>query len=75
MDPYLYLLPNARPISPMPDDAKVFFQESVDDLFSVGKLDKLIFRGKLRTTSHVEAVHRTIRNAAPKVRVNGVGEF
>ena len=68
IDPYLYLLPHARPISPMPPAVQSMIQESVDDLFAMTKLDRLVHRGKLQTTSHVEAVHRTIRQAAPKVR-------
>lgn len=66
-DPYLYLLPNGRPIHPMPETVKSFIQESVSDIFNSNKLDRLIFKGGLRTTSHVEAMHRTIRTAAPKV--------
>lgn len=72
VDPYLYLLPHSCPISPMPSAVQSMIQESVNDLFSMTKLDRLIYRGKLQTTSHVEAVHRTIRQAAPKVR-NGKG--
>ena len=68
IDPYLYLLPHSRPISPMPPSVRSMIQESVNDLFAMAKLDRLIYRGKLQTTSHVEAVHRTIRQAAPKVR-------
>ena len=67
-DPYLYLLPHGRPISPMPVPVKAFIQESVNDIFFSPKLDRLLYRGGLRTTSHVEAVHRTIRAAAPKVQ-------
>lgn len=69
-DPYLYLLPNGRPISPMPTSVKSFIQESVNDVFCTSKLDRLIYRGGVQTTSHVEAVHRTIRAAAPKVSVS-----
>ena len=67
LDPYLYLLPHGRPIHPMPASVKTFIQESISDLFSSAKLDRLIYQGKLETTSRVEAVHRTIRCSAPKV--------
>ena len=68
VDPYLYLLPHGRPISPMPPTVRSLIQESVNDIFSTAKLDRMLYRGRLQTTSHVEAVHRTVRQAAPKVR-------
>ena len=67
IDPYLYLLPHARPICPLPDGVKSFLMESVNDVFSSAKLDRLLYRGNLSTTSVAESVHRTIRSAAPKV--------
>ena len=66
-DPYVYLLPHGRPVPSMPPSVRAFVQESVEDLFSSAKLDRLLYRGQLQTTSHVEAIHRTIRQAAPKV--------
>ena len=66
-DPYLYLLPHGRPLPGLPASVKAFIQSSVADIFNSSKLDRLIHRGKLYTTSHVEAVHRTVRAAAPKV--------
>lgn len=68
-DPYLYLLPHGRPLPPLPPAAASLVLESVNDIFSASKLDRLIYNGDLRTTSHVEAVHRTVRHAAPKVRL------
>ena len=68
-DPYLYLLPHGRPLSPLPPAAGSLILESVNDIFSASKLDRLIYNGDLRTTSHVEAVHRTVRHAVPKVRM------
>ena len=67
VDPYLYLLPHGRTIEGMQQSVKDFIQESVNDVFNTDKLDRLLHRGGLQTTSHVEAVHRTIRQAAPKV--------
>ena len=68
VDPYVYLLPHGRPILPLPPSVRSLIQESVNDIFCTSKLDRLLYRGRLQTTSHVEAVHRTIRQAAPKVR-------
>ena len=67
-DPYVYLLPHGRPLPDLPAVVKAFIQNSVNDVFCSSKLDRLIHRGGLHTTSHVEAVHRTIRAAAPKVK-------
>ena len=67
VDPYCYLLPHGRPLPGLPPSVKAFIQSSVVDVFNTTKLDRLIYRGGLHTTSHVEAVHRTIRSAAPKV--------
>lgn len=68
-DPYSYLLPHGRPLPGLTAPAKAFIQASVADVFNSSKLDRLIFRGGLHTTSHVEAVHRTVRAAAPKVNI------
>ena len=66
-DPYLYMLPHGRPITSMPPSVRDFVANSVNDIFFTSKLDRLLFRGRLQTTSQVESVHRTIRLAAPKV--------
>ena len=50
-DPYQYLLPHGRPIPSMPTSVKAFIQDSVDDLFCSAKLDRLLYRGRLQTTS------------------------
>ena len=66
-DPYCYLLPHKRPVSsPFPDSIQKSINESIWSVFNTDKLDKLINNGKLRTTSCVESVHRTIRNPVPK---------
>ena len=65
-DPYLKSLPHHRNIPVIPKSLQVILRESIWDVFSAAKLDALIANGKIRTTSHVESVHRVIRNAAPK---------
>ena len=69
-DPYAYLLPHGRPIVPLPPSVKGFVADSVNEIFLTSKLDRLIFRSGLGTTSHVESVHRTIRQACPKVDIS-----
>jgi len=45
---------------------QIILRESIWEVFSAMKLDALIRNSVIRTTSNVEAVHRTIRNPAPK---------
>ena len=66
IDPYCYLLPHKRPCSSLPSSIQKSIVESIWSVFNSEKLDKLIKDGRLRTTSVVEATHRTIRNPAPK---------
>ena len=65
-DPFLHLLPRKRNLSSIPDQISKTIAESIWSVFRSEKLDYLIRGGTLRTTSRVEAVHRTIRNPAPK---------
>lgn len=65
-DPFLSFLPHKRNVSSVPDQILKTLAESIWSLFQSDKLDRLIVRGALRTTSIVEAMHRTIRNPAPK---------
>lgn len=65
-DPYIKCLPHCRNIPVLPKSVQILLRESLWDIFSAMKLDSLIRNSKIHTTSHVEAVHRTIRNAAPK---------
>lgn len=65
-DPFLHLLPRNRNVSSIPDQISQTIAESIWSVFRSEKLDYLIRGGALRTTSCVEAVHRTIRNPAPK---------
>ena len=65
-DPFLHLLPCKRNVSSIPDNVSKTIAESIWSVFRSEKLDYLIRGGTLRTTSRVEAVHRTIRNPAPK---------
>ena len=65
-DPFLSFLPHKRNGSSLPDTVQRTISESIWSLFGTEKLNRLIIRGALRTTSLVEATHRTIRNPAPK---------
>ena len=65
-DPFLSFLPHKRNVSSLPDTVQRTISESIWSLFGTDKLNRLIIRGALRTTSLVEATHRTIRNPAPK---------
>ena len=65
-DPFLHLLPRNRNVSSIPDQISQTIAESIWSVFRSEKLDYLIRGGALRTTSCVEAVHRTIQNPAPK---------
>ena len=65
-DPFLKALPHQRNIPVIPKSLQVILRESIWDVFSASKLDALIANSKIRTTSHTEAVHRVIGNAAPK---------
>ena len=65
-DPFLKALPHKRNIPVIPKSLQVILRESIWDVFSASKLDALIANSKIRTTSHTEAVHRVIGNAAPK---------
>lgn len=65
-DPFLYLLPHKRNWPCIPDTIQKIIAESVWSVFQSEKLDRLINRGALRTTSCVESYHRTIRAPCPK---------
>ena len=65
-DPYLYLLPHQRNVPDLPVAIQKVITDSIWTVFQTDKLDRLIKDGSLRTTSRVEAVHRTIRAPAPK---------
>lgn len=66
LDPYLKCLPHHRNIPVLPKSVQVILRESIWEVFGAAKLDFLIRNSAIRTTSAVESVHRTIRNAAPK---------
>lgn len=65
-DPFLYLLPHKRNVPDLPVNIQKVIIDSVWTVFQTDKLDRLIKDGSLRTTSRVEAIHRTIRAPAPK---------
>ena len=65
-DPFLFLLPFKRPVSSLTVTIKRTLSESIWSVFQSEKLDRLLVNGTLRTTSVVEATHRTIRTPAPK---------
>ena len=66
VDPYLKCLPHSRNVPVVPKSVQIILRESLLDVFSATKLDALIRNSKIRTTSTVEAMHRTVRNAVPK---------
>ena len=66
IDPFLKSLPHHRNVAVLPKSIQVILRESIWEVFSAMKLDALIRNSVIRTTSNVEAVHRTIRNPAPK---------
>ena len=66
IDPYLKCLPHQRNIPVLPKSIQIILRESILDVFSATKLDALVKNSKIRTTSNVESVHRTIRNPAAK---------
>ena len=68
-DPFLSLLPHKQNVSSLTDQMQKTLSESVWSVFQSQKLDRLINQGTLRTTSRVEAVHRTIRAPVPKGKV------
>lgn len=66
IDPYLFCLPHKRNVPVLPKCIQVILRENVWDMFSTTKLDAVVRNSTIRTTSKVESLHRTIRNAAPK---------
>ena len=66
IDPFRYLLPRKSSVSSLPGPVQKAVVESIWSVFNSEKLDKLIKDCRLRTTSVVEATHRTIRNPVPK---------